>query len=237
MVAALRTPVLGTVGLANPEAGVGVAMTRDELESYFQISIACRKIGRRPPVTLLLTSARDEAALVPIATGIAAASALGGATVMLADCDLNRPSLAAHLDLRPAPGLREYLCSEAVPREILQPVALSGTALWEGDPGTGEPPRLIGVAAGRQSRRGDELLATKRFAHFAEKVSHGYGRVVLKGPALLDAGDPGRLIGLADATVIVSGPQGLGSDDQQAIADLLAERAAGAAGVVLAQRS
>lgn len=212
-------------------------MTRDELESYFQISIACRKLGRRPPVTMLLTSARDEEALALVATGIAAASALGGATVMLADCDLNRPALAAHLDLRPAPGLREYLCSEAVPQEILQPVALSGSALWEGDPGSGDPPRLIGVAAGRESRRGDELLATGRFAHFAEKVSHGYGRVVLKGPALLEAGDASRLVGLADATVIVIGSQGLSSEDQEALADLLAEHAPGAAGVVLAQRS
>lgn len=118
----------------------------------------------------------DEPAVAAIA--LASAAAASGRRVILVECDLARPRLAAHVGLAPTPGLHEYLRWEAEPADVLQPVALAGPAAAAGG-------QLICVCGGRPATKAETLLGLQSFAHVVEKLRAGYELVLLIAPPVL----------------------------------------------------
>jgi Mrp family chromosome partitioning ATPase len=129
---------------------------------------------------VLVTGPGDLARILAVA--LAGAAAAGGRRTALLECDLARPRLAADLGLAPSPGLHEYLRWEATPAEILQPLALAGSATSP----RSEP--LICISAGRQSADPGTLLGLQSFRHMTAKLRSAYDLVVLGGPPIDAAG-------------------------------------------------
>ena len=126
----------------------------------------------------------DERATATVATCArhAQARAATGTTTALVECDVEHPRLAAELGLEPTPGLHEYLRWEATPADVVQPLALAGSAA-----GT-EPPTLACICAGRPGHDARTLLGLGSFRHMTAKLRDAYDLVILLGPPLEGAG-------------------------------------------------
>ncbi|HWC08896.1 MAG TPA: hypothetical protein VG458_07580, partial [Solirubrobacterales bacterium] len=120
----------------------------------------------------------------PLGVALAGAAGAAGRRAVLVECDLARPRLAVDLGLEPTPGLHEYLRWEATPEQVLQPLALAGSAAREAS----EP--LVFIAAGRQAPDPATLFGLQSFRHMTTKLRGAYDLVVLVGPAL-EEGGPG----------------------------------------------
>lgn len=188
----LRLPVLCELPAA-PSGAATAQLRRADLTAFERLLGGLERLGA-PRVVLVAPGAGTAATRV--AVGLATAAALAGGRVMLMDCDLPEPALAAELGLAPLPGLREYLAYEAEAPQILQPLELSGPAVAEAPAGS-----LVCVTAGRPAANGAALLASEGFQRALGKIRKGYGLVLLRGPALAAAEIP-PLHDLADALLV-----------------------------------
>jgi receptor protein-tyrosine kinase len=145
---------------------------------------------------LAVTGEGEEPAIAAIA--LASAAAAFGRRTMLVECDLARPRLAAHVGLDPGPGLHEYLRWEAEPADVLQPVAMTGSA------SAGSSGQLVCVCAGRPATETGSLLGLQSFSHVVEKLRSGYEIVLLLAPPV--RGEPGPALAVAgQADAVVAG--------------------------------
>jgi Mrp family chromosome partitioning ATPase len=180
-------PVLAEIA-GPPEEGRAWSLRRGDFASLEKA--LPRLAGRR---VVLVSGAASIAAIA-----LAAASAAGGRRTVLVECDLARPRLAAHVGLAPEPGLHEYLRWEAEPADVLQPVAMWGSAASAvADP-------LVCICGGRPASKTETLLGLQSFAHMVEKLRHAYELVVLAGPSVAD--EPGScLLAARQADAVVAG--------------------------------
>lgn len=134
------------------------------------------------------------------AIALASAAAADGRRTILVECDLAQPRLAAQVGLAPSPGLHEYLRWEAEPADVVQPVALAGSA-------TAASGQLICVSGGRPATKPETLLGLQSFAHVVEKLRAGYDLVLLVTPPVL--GEPVAALAVASrADAVVAGISG-----------------------------
>ncbi|HEX6782327.1 MAG TPA: hypothetical protein VF125_09905 [Solirubrobacterales bacterium] len=129
------------------------------------------------------------------AIALASAAAASSRSVILVECDLARPRLAAQVGLAPSPGLHEYLRWEAEPADVLQPVALAG-------PGTAVGGQLVCVCGGRPATKAETLLGLQSFSHVVMKLRAAYELVLLLAPPV--RGEPAACLAVAaqaDATI------------------------------------
>lgn len=171
-----RLPVLAELS-GPPEGARAWSLRRRDFEALEQA--LPRLEGQR---VILVTGNREAAPVAAI--GLAAAAAARGRRTILVECDLARPQLAAYVGLNAAPGLHEYLRWEAEPADVLQPVALGGSAAN----GSADP--LACVCAGRPASKTETLLGLQSFAHMVEKLRSGYDLALLSAPPLLDEPGP-----------------------------------------------
>jgi Mrp family chromosome partitioning ATPase len=138
----------------------------------------------------------DEPTVAAIA--LASAASTAGRRTILVDCGLAQPRLATPVGLAPAPGLHEYLRWEAEPADILQPVALAGSAASSlADP-------LVCISAGRPAVKAETLLGLQSFGHMVEKLRNAYDLVLLLAPPVL--GEPGACLAVAaQADAVLAG--------------------------------
>lgn len=170
-----KLPVLAELSGFEPGAGQVWSLRQADFERLTGLQ---ERLGE---TRCLLVSGEAE---LGGALGIALAGAAGaaGRRTVLVECDLARPRLALDLGLEPAPGLHEYLRWEATPEQVLQPLALAGSAAREAS----EP--LVFIAAGRPAPDPTTLFGLQSFHHMTAKLSAAYELVVLVGPALAEGG-------------------------------------------------
>lgn len=162
-----RIPILAEV--SGPADGRAWALRRSDFASLTQL---LPRLAERRVVSL----AGEGEATAVAALAVAAAASASGRRTILVDCDLGHPRLAAHVGLAAAPGLHEYLRWEAEPGEILQPVALAGSATAS----AAEP--LVCVCGGRPASKAETLLGLQSFAHMVEKLRAAYELTLLLTP-------------------------------------------------------
>jgi Mrp family chromosome partitioning ATPase len=176
---------------------------------------------------VVLVSGNEE--LIPALTiALAAQACAAGREVALLDCELERPRLAAELDLAETPGLHEYLRWEAKPEELLQTLTLAG-------PGAGESAApVVCVAAGRPASNPSVLLGLQSFRHMIARLRAAYDLVLIAGPAL-DAGRSGleALGEEADAVLAAVGEDEVAGRGRRALAAKLGRLHAEALGAVV----
>jgi Mrp family chromosome partitioning ATPase len=136
-----------------------------------------------------------------LAVALAGAACAGGRRTVLLECDLAQPRLAIDLGLSPLPGLHEYLRWEATPAQILQPLALAGSAASR------ETEPLVCIAAGRQAADSGTLLGLQSFRHMTAKLRSAYDLVVFSGPTIEpDDGPLGAVAEQADGVLAAISP-------------------------------
>ncbi len=188
-----KLPVLAEI--AGPAAGSRTwSLRRDD---YGQLEGLGERLRERGAV---LVSGAEEASS-PLAIALAGAACAAGRRAILVECDLARPRLAAELGLTETPGLHEYLRWEATPEQILQPLALGGSAAG----GATDP--LVCVCAGRPAGDPRTLLGLQSFRHLVAKLRHAYDLVVLLGPPLGSEGAALDAVAAeADAAIAATAP-------------------------------
>ncbi len=171
-----RLPILAEIGSPDPaEERRAWGLRRSDLEALGAVR---EKLGARR--VILVTG--DERATGTVAVALAGVAAAAGTSTALVECDVAHPRLAAELGLQDAPGLHEYLRWEATPADVVQPLALAGSAA------SAEAGSLACVCAGRPSTAPQALLALGSFRHMTVKLRDAYEFVVLLGPPLEGAG-------------------------------------------------
>ena len=166
-----KLPVLAEISGPVPDRTRVFSLRREDLARLEDLQ---GDLARRR--SLLVTGA--EGAMTTVAVAVAGMACAAGGRVVLVDCNLAMPRLAAELGLAERPGVHEYLRWEASPAEILQPIALVGRA----SAAAGGP--LAFVAAGRPAPDPGILLGLQSFRHMAAKLRKAYDLVVLAGPPL-----------------------------------------------------
>lgn len=170
-----KLAVLAEIGTPTSSNGRAWGLRRSDLEQLG--AVRTRLEDRR---VVLVTG--HEAAVPTVAVALAGVAAAAGAATVLVECDVERPRLAADLGLSAEPGLHEYLRWEATPADVVQPLALAGSAAAP------EAAALACVVAGRPGGSGRALLGLGSFRHMTTKLRAAYGLVVLLGPPLEGAG-------------------------------------------------
>jgi Mrp family chromosome partitioning ATPase len=170
-----KLAVLAEIGAPTSSNGRAWGLRRTDLEALGGVR---EGLGKRRVVLVTGT----ETAAPTVAVGLAGVAAAAGVTTVVVECDVEHPRLADDLGLAPEPGLHEYLRWEATPADILQPLALAGSAA------SGDAAALACVVAGRQSDQARTLLGLGSFRHMTSKLRQAYELVVLLGPPLEGAG-------------------------------------------------
>jgi capsular exopolysaccharide synthesis family protein len=144
---------------------------------------------KRPLRTIAVTSALPDEGKTMAAISLAAVSAMQLARkVVLVECDLREPTIAAALGLRLDAGLSELLEGDAPLERAIQ--RAPGTAL--------DVLAVRGVP-----RNPSELLASEAFRRLLEQLAARYDRVILDLPPTLGLPDAKTVSGLCDGTVFV----------------------------------
>jgi Mrp family chromosome partitioning ATPase len=170
-----RLTVLAEIGAPASSNGRAWGLRRNDLAQLEEVRgrLAARRV-------VLVTG--DERATATVATALAGVAAAAGTSTALVECDVEHPRLATDLGLAPTPGLHEYLRWEATPAEVVQPLALAGSAAGA------EPSTLACICAGRPSHDPRTLLGLGSFRHMTAKLREAYDLVILLGPPLEGAG-------------------------------------------------
>lgn len=171
-----KLPLLAEIGAPSSSNGRAWGLRRHDLEALG--GVRERLDGRR---VVLVTGAAEEAASTA-AVALAGVAAAAGVATAVVECDIERPRLAEDLGLAAEPGLHEYLRWEANPADILQPLALAGSAA------STEAAPLACVVAGRPTSKTQALLGLGSFRHMTAKLRKAYELVILLGPPLEGAG-------------------------------------------------
>jgi Mrp family chromosome partitioning ATPase len=200
-----KLPVLAEISGLAPGGDRAWSLRREDFERLADVRE--RLQGQR---TVLVAGWDDSARLLAVA--LAGAACAAGRRTVLLECDLAQPRLAIDLGLPPSPGLHEYLRWEATPSQILQPLALAGSAT---SPAT-EP--LVCIAAGRRAPDPGTLLGLQSFRHMTAKLRNAYDLVVLSGPAIDSAGGPLDAVAeRADAVLAAISPAQSSGRDRRAV--------------------
>jgi polysaccharide biosynthesis transport protein len=147
----------------------------------------------RPPKTILVTSVRMGDGKTTTATNIAISLAQLGASVVVMDCDLRKPSIHGVFGIPQGPGLSTYLTRKGNLDEITRGGAADQLA--------GENLNLI--PAGPTPPNPSELLSSEGMKRLLEQLSDRYDHVVLDSPPLGSVTDPVVLSTLADGVILV----------------------------------
>ncbi|HEY8123589.1 MAG TPA: CpsD/CapB family tyrosine-protein kinase [Myxococcota bacterium] len=143
----------------------------------------------RPLRTIAVTSALPEEGKTMSAISLAAVSAMQlGRKVLLVECDLREPTIAASLGLRLDAGLTEVLVDGAPLERAIQRAP-------------GSPLDVLAVRGVPQNP--SELLASEGFRRVLEQLAARYERVILDLPPTLGLPDAKTVSGMCDGTVFV----------------------------------
>ncbi len=160
---------------------------------------------------VVITSALPEEGKSTVAASLAAVSAGAGKRVLLVDCDLRRPALAARLELGSVPGVTDHVAGHAPLDEVVQHVpivdapsengATAAAALSQSN-GSGAGTGFDFISAGTPSPRSPELLGSVRFSNFVQEMSQRYDLIVFDTSPLLPVADTLELIPHADRLLV-----------------------------------
>lgn len=165
------------------KAGIAFTASLDKLRGQLRV------LGDARPKTIMVTSALPREGKSVLAAALARNAAAAGWRVLLVECDLRCPTLAAQFRLQPTAGLFDIL---------------SGRMLGDIDDILSEPePRLHLIMAGHQQGNAQEMLASNRMADLLTNLRTRYDLIVLDTPPVLPVADSLVLAQHVDTTLMV----------------------------------
>jgi polysaccharide biosynthesis transport protein len=146
--------------------------------------------AKRPPSTLLVTSAQQGEGKTTVAANLAASLAQLGDSVLLVDADLRRPSLQKFFKVTRTTGLVNYLTGDCDWR----------TLIWKA-----APLNVHVLFCGPVPPNPADLLSSEYMRALIREASKEYKFVVLDSPPLLNLADSRILATLVDGVILVVG--------------------------------
>lgn len=146
--------------------------------------------AKRPPATLLVTSAQQGEGKTTVAANLAASLAQLGGSVLLIDGDLRRPSLQKFFQVNRSTGLVNYLTGTCNWRSLVWHAEQSGVSVLFCGP---VPPNPA------------DLLSSEYMRTLLREASKEYKFVVVDSPPMLNLADGRILSTLVDGVIFVVG--------------------------------
>src|SRR5256885_3291963 len=146
--------------------------------------------AKRPPATLLVTSAQQGEGKTTVAANLTASLAQLGGSVLLIDADLRRPSLHKFFQVSQSAGLVNYLTGDCDWRTQVWKAQAAGVSVLFFGPVAPDPA---------------DLLSSEYMRTLLREASREYKLVVLDSPPLLNLSDSRILATLVDGVILVVG--------------------------------
>lgn len=137
---------------------------------------------------LLVTSIHPGEGKSTTALNLAAAIAQTGATAVLVDSDLRRPTVHSNLSLPRGPGIRDVLTRNGVVADIVRP---------------GPIPGLFALTSGASPENPAELMGCEEMRTLLRDLSGAYDWVIVDAPPVGGMADALIIGGLVDGIVLV----------------------------------
>jgi capsular exopolysaccharide synthesis family protein len=141
-----------------------------------------------PPKTILVTSAQPGEGKTTTVINTATSLAQLGASVLIIDCDLRKPSVQRALGLNKSDGLTTCLSRGANVEDLIQELPVANLSVLPSGP---VPPNAAELISSIQMKELIRLLAEK------------YDHIVIDSPPLLNVTDPVILSTLVDGVMLV----------------------------------
>jgi polysaccharide biosynthesis transport protein len=141
-----------------------------------------------PPKTILVASVRTEEGKTTTATNTATALAQLGASVLIIDCDLRKPSLHEVFGMPRDPGLSTYLVRNVDVDEVTQRLHAKNLHL---------------IPAGPIPPNPAELLSSQRMKRLLAQLAERYDHIVIDSPPLGSVTDAVILSTMVDGVILV----------------------------------
>lgn len=141
---------------------------------------------------IMVSSSIVDEGKTALSLSLARAYAASGKKTLLIDCDLHRPSIHRHLDIRPEIGLVEYLAGRDSVKSFAPMIVLdadTGLTILVGSHASDEPT--------------DRLIASPHFGRLINAAVGNFDVVILDSPPLLPVADGLHLARYADIILFV----------------------------------
>jgi succinoglycan biosynthesis transport protein ExoP len=145
--------------------------------------------GAQPPGSILITSGQALEGKTTVAFNTAIALAQTGASVLLVDCDLRRPSIQKHIKTGIEPGLTDYLAGEVEFAAAIRN--------YEALPG------LKVMTSGHLPSNPAELLGSEEMLAFLNRAREQFAHVIIDSPPSISFADGAIISTLVDGVVLV----------------------------------
>ena len=159
-------------------------LLRTKLQFSFAGEDDCRVIG----VSSALTGEGKSLSSVNLAYTLSEL----GKQVLLIDCDMRRPSVAAKLPIAKAPGLSNYLSGQSKLNDLFQPCGIKDNVN-----------AFDVIAAGRNPPNPVELLSSPKMSRMLENLRASYDYIILDLPPVGEVSDALAIAKLTDGMLLV----------------------------------
>lgn len=142
----------------------------------------------KPPKTILITSGQPGEGKTTTAVNTAISLAQLGASVLIIDCDLRKPSVHKMLGVDHVVGLSTYLSRRGTLDEVIQELPI---------------PNLSVLTSGRIPPNPAEMISSARMKEMLQILGERYDHIIIDSPPLLKVTDPVILSTLVDGVILV----------------------------------
>ena len=142
----------------------------------------------RPPKTILITSGQPGEGKTTTVVNTAISLAQMGASVLIIDCDLRRPTTHKVLGVDHAQGLSTYLSREVPLDELIQKLPIANLSLLPCGP---VPPNPA------------ELIISEKMKDMLRELAGKYDHILIDSPPLINVTDPVILSTMVDGVILV----------------------------------
>jgi capsular exopolysaccharide synthesis family protein len=142
----------------------------------------------RPPKTILITSGQPGEGKTTTVVNTAISLAQMGASVLIIDCDLRRPTTHKVLGVDHAQGLSTYLSREVPLDQLIQKLPIANLSLLPCGP---VPPNPA------------ELIISEKMKDMLQELAGRYDHILIDSPPLINVTDPVILSTMVDGVILV----------------------------------
>jgi capsular exopolysaccharide synthesis family protein len=142
----------------------------------------------KPPKTILVTSGQPGEGKTTTAVNTAISLSQLGASVLIIDCDLRKPSVHKLLGVDHLEGLSSYLSRRMELDDVIQKLPI---------------PNLSVMTSGRIPPNPAEMISSTRMKEMLATLGERFDHIIIDSPPLLKVTDPVILSTLVDGVILV----------------------------------